>query len=110
MATVYLAEDLTPYRTSCTPTAPLPGAEPPNRQVIIKQRVHKGRSTVANLDGGIRHGDFDRVHVPGPRSVMVSPPLPFDDLSLEGDQRDFVRAIHPVQMTTMVGGEVWRGL
>ena len=46
---------------------------------------------------------------------MVSPPLPiavltFDDLSLEGDQRDFVRAIHPVQMTTMVGGEVWRGL
>ena len=53
--------------------------------------------------------------IAGPGSVMVSPPLPiavlpFDDLSLEGDQRDFVRAIHPVQMTTMVGGEVWRGL
>ena len=46
---------------------------------------------------------------------MVSPllpiaVLPFDDLSLEGDQRDFVRAIHPVRMTTIVGGEVWRGL
>ena len=59
-----------------------PGTEAPDGQVVLEERIHERRPTVAHLDGELGHLGVDRVEVPGPGRVVIPHALPLMEQSI----------------------------